>query len=191
MKGRAVAAGLLAGCCAGCAALLPRAEVATQETWQNYDSAKAAIERIVPMRSQRAELAADGIDPRTNAAVIILSYSDIVQRFAVGSAIRQEELDPGIRQCLTAGKTCTGYSIVLRRTSTRRMGNFWLDSLNFRRETDITGWSFNALILFVGDLVVYTLHGGQPRVHEKEVSRNPLGPLQGWGQQVGPSLIED
>jgi hypothetical protein len=165
--------------------------VATQETWQDYDSAKAAIERIVPMRSQRAALAADGIDPRTNAAVIILSYSDIVQRFAVGSAIRQEELDPGIRQCLVSGKSCTGYSIVLRQTNTRRTGNFWLDSLNFRRETDVTGWSFNALILFVDDLVVYTLHGGQPRVHEKEVTRNPLGPLQGWGQQVGPSLIED
>lgn len=190
MKGRAIAVGLLAAC-AGCAGLLPRAEFATQETWTDYDSARAAIERIAPMRSTRKDLAADGIDPRTNAAVIILSYSDVVQRFAVGSAIRQEELDPGIRQCLIAGKACTGYSIVLKRTSRKRTGNFWLDSLNFRRETDVTGWSFNALILFVGDTVVYTLHGGQPRVHEKESTRNPLGPLQGWGQQVGPGLLDD
>jgi hypothetical protein len=120
--------------------------------------------------------------------VSILSYSDVVQRFAVGSTIRPEELDPGIRQCLTAGKACTGYSIVLKRTSRKRIGNFWLDSLNFRRETDVTGWSFNALVLFVDDLVVYTLHGGQPRVHEKEMVRNPLGPLQGWGNQVVPIL---
>jgi hypothetical protein len=190
MTGRILAASLLA-VCAGCAGLLPRSDFATQETWTDYDSAKAAIERIVPMQSRRADLAADGIDPRTNAAVIILSYSDVVQRFAVGSAIRQEELDPGIRQCLTAGKACTGYSIVLKRTSRRRTGNFWLDSLNFRRETDVTGWSFNALVLFVDDMVVYTLHGGQPRVHEKESTRNPLGPLQGWGGQVGPGLLED
>lgn len=174
----------------GCAGLLPRSEFATQETWTSYEDAKAAIDRIVPLQSRRAELAADGINPRSNAAVIILSYSDVVQRFAVGSAIGQEELDPGIRQCLTAGKACTGYSIVLRRSSRKRIGNFWLDSLNFRRETDITGWSFNALILFVDDLVVYTLHGGQPRVHEKELSRNPLGPLQGWGGRVGSELLD-
>lgn len=58
------------------------------------------------------------------------------------------------------------------------------------RETDVTGSSFNALVLFVDDLVVYTLHGGQPRVHDKEVTKNPLGPLQGWGQQVGPRLFD-
>jgi hypothetical protein len=186
--GRAIRIGLLAAACAGCSGLLPRAEFATQETWHEYEAAKAAIDRILPMQSRRADLAADGIDPRSNAAVTILSYSDVAQRFAVGSSIRQEELDPGIRQCLTAGKACTGYSIVLKRTSRKRIGNFWLDSLNFRRETDVTGWSFNALILFVDDMVVYTLHGGQPRMHEKETVRNPLGPLQGWGQQVVPIL---
>jgi hypothetical protein len=78
----------------------------------------------------------------------------------------------------------------VRRTSRKRIGNFWLDSFNFYRETDVTGWSFNALVLFVDDLVVYTLHGGQPRVHDKEVTKNPLGPLQGWGQQVGPRLFD-
>jgi hypothetical protein len=175
---------------AGCSGLLPRAEFATQQTWTNYDNAKAAIDRIVPMQSRRADLAADGIDPHTNAALTILSYSEVVQRFALGSAIGQEELDPGIRRCLTAGKACTGYSIVVRRTSRKRIGNFWLDSFNFYRETDVTGWSFNALVLFVDDLVVYTLHGGQPRVHDKEVMKNPLGPLQGWGQQVGPQIFD-
>lgn len=112
----------------------------------------------------------------------------MVQRFAAGSAIGQDELDAGIRRCLTAGKACTGFSILVKRESRKRTGNFWLDSFNFHRETDITGWSFNALVLFVDDMVVYTLHGGQPRVHEKQVTRNPLGPLQGWGQQVAPSL---
>lgn len=41
-------------------------------------------------------------------------------------------------------------------------------------------------MLFVDDTVVYTLHGGQPRVHEKEATRNTLGPLQSWGHQVFP-----
>lgn len=51
--------------------------------------------------------------------------------------------------------------------------------------------AFFAIIrLFVDDLVVYTLHGGQPRMHDKEVTKNPLGPLQGWGQQVGPQIFD-
>lgn len=181
---------LLAATCAGCSGLLPRSEVATQETWKDYEAAQAAIEKIEPMRSRRGELAAEGIDPRTNAAITILTFSDVVQRFAGGAALNHQDLDPGVRQCLSAGKACSGYSILVRRTSSKRIGNFWLDSFSFKRETDMTGWTFNALVLFVGDLVVYTLHGGQPRVHEKEVTRNPLGPLQGWGQQVTPGLID-
>lgn len=180
---------VLTAALAGCVNLLPRAEFQTQETWRDYESAKAAIEKIIPMQSTRAELSAEGIDPHTNAAVTILSFSDVVQRFA-GAAIKAEELDPGIRECLKAGKACTGYSIVLKRSSHRRIGNFWLDSFSFYRETDITGWSFNALVLFVEDVAVYTLHGGQPLVHEREVSRNPLGPLQGWGNTVAPKILE-
>jgi hypothetical protein len=173
---------------AGCSALLPRAEFATQETWHDYEASRAAIEAIVPMHSTRAELAAAGIDPHRNAGVTILNVSDVMQRFAAGSSIPLDDLDEGVRRCLTVGKSCTGYSIALKRSSRKRVGNFWLDSLNFYRETDVTGWSFNALILFVDDLVVYTLHGGQPRVHEREVAKNPLGPLQGWGSQVTPNL---
>ena len=187
---RALLPVLSAATLAGCAALLPDAKVATQQTWSDYASAKAAIDAIVPMKSTRADLSSAGIDPGTNAAVTILNFSDIMQRFSAGAALRQEDLDPGVRQCLTAGKGCTGYSITLKRTSHKRIGNFWLDSFSFYRETDTTGWSFNALILFVDGLVVYTLYGGQPLVHEKEVTRNPLGPLQGWGQQVTPRLLE-
>jgi hypothetical protein len=36
---------------------------------------------------------------------------------------------------------------------------------------------------------VYAVYGGQPTVHETEVNRNPLGPLQGWGDwAVGKAL---
>lgn len=173
----------------GCTGLLPRGETSTQETWSDYASAREAIDSIVPFKSTRAELSAAGIDPHTNAAVTLLNFSDVMQRFS-GSSVRHEELDPGIRRCLTSGKACTGYSVSLKRVSRKRIGNFWLDSFNFYREVDVTGWSFNALILFVDDMVVYTLHGGQPRLHEREVTRNPLGPLQGWGGTVGSRLLE-
>ena len=185
---KALAALLIAGL-AGCTSLLPRSESSTADTWGDYESAAAAIERIIPLQTTRSELQAQGIDPRKNAAITILTFSDVALRFQTGGAIRAEELDPGVRQCLTAGKACSGYAIALKRTLNRRIGNFWLDSFNFRRETDSTGWSFNAIILLTGDLVVYTLHGGQPRMHETAVERNPLGPLQSWGEQV-PGLLQ-
>lgn len=173
---------------AGCKSLLPSADLATQQAWGNFEQARAAIERIVPKVTTRAELAAAGIDPLQNASVTILGLPDVMQRFTVGSAVEAQDLDAGIRECLAAGNDCTGYSIFVRRNERKRIGNFWLDSLNFRRETDITGWTFNALILFVGETVVYTVNGGQPRIHEKEVTRNPLGPLQSFGEAVGSAL---
>jgi hypothetical protein len=176
---------LVAASLAGCAALLPSGSTATQDGWPDYQSARAAIEHIVPHRSRRSELAAAGIDPTMTPTITILNYSDIVQRFAVSGAIKREELDAGILECLQAGKACTGYAIQIRSSIRKRTGGFWMDILNFRRETDITGWTFNALILMIDDLVVYTLHGGQPRIHEREVLRNPLGPLQ----EVVPSRL--
>ena len=185
---RIIVVALAAAALAACSSLLPRGKSVTQQSWRDYDSARAAIDAIVPMHTTRTELALAGIDPRTNAAVAILNVSDIMQRFTTGSAITLENLDLGVRRCLTAGKACTGYSLVLRRSDRNRVGNFWLDLLNFHRDTDITGWSFNALVLFVDDTVVYTLWGGQPRVHDREVSTNPLGPLQGIGAQVMPKF---
>ncbi len=182
-------AAALASCgLAGCAALLPQARVSTQQAWGDFDAAKAAVERIVPQRTSRAELKAAGMEPGSNAAITLLSLPDVMQRFAIGGALESNELDPGVRGCVVAGKACTGYSILVRHNDRNRVGNFWLDALNFRRETDLTGWNFNALILFIGDTVVYAVHGGQPRIHEKEVNRNPLGPLQSFGDAAGALL---
>ena len=54
-----------------------------------------------------------------------------------------------------------------------------LDSLNFKRRTEISGWRFTGLIVLKDDLVVYKLWGGQPSIKESEETRNPLGPFQG------------
>ena len=181
---------LLLAALSGCAALLPDSKVATEDSWKSFDDAQAAIEKIVPYRTRRPELAAAGMDPRANPAITILSFADVVQKFAVGSAVDAKTLDAGIRDCLAAGKSCSGYSVNVRSSRRNRIGNFWLDVTNFRREVDVTGWTFNALILLVDDRVVYTLHSGQPKMHEREVSRNPLGPLQGIGEDIGGQLVQ-
>jgi hypothetical protein len=177
-----------AGLAAGCAELLPKAHTELNTRWHSFAEARTAIERIVPNRTTVAELRAEGIDPYVSANVQVLNYSDIVLRFPIGGSVAPERLDPGLRRCLEAGKACTGYSISVRDIRHDRVGDFWLDALNFRRVVESTGWSFNALILMVDDRVVYTLHGGQPAIHEIETMRQPLGPLQGWGDAL-PGLM--
>lgn len=185
----ASAAAFVVAALTGCAQLLPSAQNVTPVQWGSFEEARRAIDRIVPHVTRRPELAAAGIDPFISPAITILTYSDIVQRFSGGAILKPEDLDPGVRQCLAASKACYGYAVNVRHLHRDRIGNFWLDSLNFKREVEITGWTFNALIVLVDDLVVYTLHGGQPKVHEFETVRNPLGPLQGWGDTVGPALM--
>ncbi len=175
---------------AGCADLLPKASSIVQVDWTSYQDARDAIDQIVPYETRRAELTAAGLDPATNPSITILTFSDLAQRFSAGAAVRAEDLDPGVRQCLVSGKQCSGYAVNVRKVHRDRIGSFWLDSLNFKRQVETTGWSFIALILMVDDLVVHTLYGGQPRIHEIETTRNPLGPLQGWGDRVVPAIVQ-
>jgi hypothetical protein len=179
-----VAAGLLAGC----AELLPKARTEVGTKWNSFEEARAAIERMVPYKTTIQDLRAEGIDPFASPNVQVLNYSDIVLRFPMGGSVAPERLDPGLRECLESGKACNGFLISVGDIKRDRVGNFWLDALNFHRTVQVSGWSFTALILVVNDRVVYTLHGGRPVVNETESTRQPLGPLQGWGDYV-PGLL--
>lgn len=182
LRGAALPLAVLA--MAGCAQMLPTARSEVSSPWHSFDDAKKAIERIEPGRTTTAELGAQGIDPYANPNVQLLTYSDIVLRFPTNGTLGAGKLDHGLRECLEAGKACTGYAISVREVKRDRTGPFLLDALRFKRVTEVTGWNFNALILLVGDRVVYTLYGGQPKVHEMETTRQPLGPIQEWGDAL-------
>ncbi len=185
MLTRVLAALALAGALAsGCADLLPKSRMEVASPWGSFERARASIDRIVPYTTTRTDLAAMGIDPYASPNVRLLTYSDIVLRFPLGGTIGPEKLDPGLRKCLEAGKTCSGFAITAQDIRRDRIGDFWLDALNFRREVSVSGWTFNALILLVDEHVVYTNYGGQPLVKESETTRQPLGPIQGWGEAI-------
>lgn len=175
----------------GCQGLLPRASSEVRDTWASFDEAKRGIERIVPYQTRRGELSAKGLEPGKNPAITLLSFADVSQRFSLGSTVTTEGLDRGLRDCFAAGKRCSAYSITVHNVKRKRTGNFWLDTFNFERITDSTGWSFNALIIFVDDQVVYTLTGGQPRISERGRVRNPLGPLQAFGDILTNQAVDD
>lgn len=174
---------------AGCAALLPNGEAEVQSPWHSFDEAKAAIESIVPERTTIEELRAKGIDPYASPNVQLLSYSDVLLRFPMNAPLTGSPRDERLRDCLAAGKACFGYAIEVHELRRVRVGNFWLDTLGFRRESEVTGWTFNALILLKDDRVAYTLYGGQPKLREQTVARQPLGPAQGAGDSLSARKI--
>jgi hypothetical protein len=180
---RAVAAGvcLLAG---GCTTLLPSSRTEVVSVWSSYDDAVKSLATVAPYLSTRQSVHAQGLDPGRNPAITVLHFADVLQRFAAATLIKPEDVDRGIRDCLKAGKQCGGYIIAVEKLHRRRVGSFWLDSLNFRRETVTTGWRVDVLLVFVDDALVYKLVGGRPLVSEVELRRTPLGPLQGWGDQT-------
>ena len=166
----------------GCAHLLPTSLVEVRSPWSSFEQARDAIEGIAPDHTSAADLRRLGIDPYVSPNVQLLTYSDIALRFPVGTNLAV--LDDGLRRCLAAGKACTGYFVNVREVKRDRVGGFWQDTFGFKRVVEVSGWSFNALVLLVGDRVVYTLYGGQPRLQEQEVTRQPLGPAQNFGESL-------
>jgi len=173
---------------AGCSTLLPTSKKEIVSDWNSYAKAVASLAAIEPYKATRADVHKEGLDPRFNPAITVMHFSDVLQRFSAAALIKPDDVDRGIRDCLHAGKQCSGYAISVKKVERNRVGNFWLDTFNFKRETVTTGWSVDALLVFVDNLLVYELIGGQPTINEYEVVHNPLGPLQPWGDQVLQSV---
>jgi hypothetical protein len=169
-------------CLGGCGALLPKGETVTEGPWQSFWEAQQTFDKIVPHETTVDKLKELKLDPTSNQNVTILNYSDVLRRFIPSPTINAVDLDPGVQECIAAKIACRGYEIDQRVTQRKRYGNFWTDFLNFQRKVDIVGWRFTGIILIKDDLVVYKLTGGQPAIHEREQTRNPLGPFQGIGE---------
>ncbi len=184
------AAALLVLCALpGCAELLPRETNVTRSPWNSYEEAQKVFDDIVPNKTTTADLKDLSLDPSANPNITILNYSDVLRRFIPSPSINASDLDPGVRDCISAKTVCRGYEVEQKSIHKNRNGNFWSDFLNFHRKTDIEGWRFNGVILIKGNIVVYKLTGGQPSIREVEETHQPLGPFQGFGQSRMPKLF--
>ena len=172
----------------GCSNLLPTIEKTTESRWKNYEETKQSFDKIVPGKTTPAELRELGFDPFENPNIKLLNYLDIIRTFIPNESIRMADLHPAIRNCLKAKTACQGYEISPKITHSERYGNVVLDIFNFRRKTRTTGWKFQGLIILNGELVVYKLESGEPRILELEDRENPLGPLQDISVNPGVSI---
>ncbi len=159
----------------GCASLLPSAKETAKSPWKSFDEVKSAYEKIIPDRTTTQELKSLGFDPDVTPNVKILNYLDVAKTV---QPIRKEELDAGLAACLDAKDDCRAYEFELKDLRTKRYGNFWLDLLNFRRNTRESGWRFRTFIVIVRGVTVYKVWGGDPQLEEFREKKNPLGPLQ-------------
>ena len=98
-------------------------------------------------------------------------------------------LDPGVRACIEAQAACQAYLFHFEQQIRRREGGFWMDFLNVRRVTQVTGWWFDLLVVVNGQTILFRNVAGQAHTDRVERQSNPLGPLQGAGESVGAILI--
>jgi hypothetical protein len=167
----------------GCSSLLPSSKKVTASPWESYRDAQLTFDKIIPGMTTELELKELHLDPQAYPNIAILNYSDVLLRFMPHASITADDLDPAVRECLSAKILCKGFQVSQSNVRRHREGNFFADVLGFNRETRITGWEFNALLLLKNGVVVYKLTGGKPSIAEHEENRNPLGPVQSIGQK--------
>jgi hypothetical protein len=162
----------------GCRSLFSSSQTTTVSRWNSYNDVEAAFDKITPYQTTVKDLRKLGFDPRVSPNVKILTYVDIIQTFMPNPAIRRQDLPEAVRECIKAKDKSRAYLVELEDIQNKRHGNLFLDIFGFDRKTHVSGWRFKGLILINGDVVVYKLSSGEPRVAREEKQVKPLGPLQ-------------
>lgn len=175
---------LACGLLSACSGLLPTSKQAVSNKWEDFDDAKKSFDQIVPYRTTMNDVRELGFDPAKTPNVQILNHSQVVRAVLPSPLQELGTIPKGIVDCMKAQEACVGYFMEPSHIDRKRVGNFMLDFLNFKRDTITTGWKFGALVVVIHDKVVYKQWSGRPNIQETEVRHNPLGPLQGVGESM-------
>jgi hypothetical protein len=184
-----IAVMVLAALLSGCAGALPRGTTQTPSPFATFADAQAAAARIVPFSTKPAQLRELGFDPDQGRNVTLVPYPDVLARLVPYSGVPMEQLDPGIRECISARTLCRGYVFHFERQQRGREGGFVGDFFNVHRVTHTTGWWFDALVIVSDDRVLFRNVAGQASIDRTERQTNPLGPLQHSGEGAGAWLL--
>jgi hypothetical protein len=174
---------------AACADLLPRSKSQQPSGFDSFEAAAVALDRALPYTTTVTELKALGYDVLASPNVTQIPYPQLIARLAPNSSVPLDALDPGIRDCMLARQACRVYEFRLAHEDRRRDGNFWLDFLNFRRSTSITGWRFEGLLVVRDGMLLFRSYAGEPRTDRTEVETRPLGPFQPAGESSGSLIL--
>lgn len=177
------------GLLAGCTSLLPSGSNVTPTAFESFDAVRTAFEKVTPHRTTLTELEALGFDPRASSNVTLIPYPEVVGRLVPYPGVAASDLDPGVRECIAAQTACRAYVFHFGNEQRKREGGFWLDFLNIKRITNITGWRFEGFVVLNDNMVLFRNYAGEPRIERTERQSNPLGPFQPAGETAGRSLL--
>jgi hypothetical protein len=182
---------MVTACCllGGCSHLLPHGSQSVQAPFADFAAAERAAGQITPFKTTLAEMQSLGFDLR-GPNVTQIPYPGLVDRLAPNPSVPLAELDPGIRECILSRMACEAFEFKLGQETRRRTGGFWADFLNFERTTEVSGWSFQALIVVKDGVVLFRNHGGEAHIARTEHQSNPLGPLQPAGEAAGGLIVK-
>jgi len=179
--------GLILALLAGCSSLLPSERAEVGSTFRDYLDAETGFARAIPGQTTRSELFALGFDPVNGGNGRLLSFLDVRMMF-VQPNVPIDYLPDSLVVCLQAKERCSGYAFEYTQTDSQRVGSFWADVFNFRKNRQVHGWNFRAVFVLVDDVLVHKISNGEPQIRRFEVQRNPLGPLQGAGEFFSDQL---
>ena len=170
-----------------CSVMLPDAKQDVRTPWSDFDSAKRSYEQISPYETDMATVRKLGFDPYKTPNMQVLNQAQVVNAVLPSPLQEKSSIPRGIADCMQVQEACVGYLMEPSKIEQKRIGNFFLDFLNFKRNTVTTGWKFSALIVVIDDHVVYKQWSGQPRIETTDLRVNPLGPLQSMGETLKPT----
>lgn len=171
----------------GCAALLPHSSSVTNSPWKSYKEVVDAYNSVVINKSTISDIKKVGFNIYSTSNLKILSFVDIA---AATSTLELKDMGGGITQCLKVRDLCSGYIFEPQVAKSDRIGNFWLDILNFKRRTKESGWKFKATFLIVDSVIVDKFWYGEPLINLDKTIVNPLGPLQEIGNIISTPKIK-
>lgn len=166
----------------GCASMLPSSKQDDSNRWRDFEEVKKNYDQIIPYSTNMDAVRKLGFDPFKTPNTQILNYSQVVRAVLPSPIQEQTTIPQGIIHCMKAQEGCVGYLVEPSRINRKRVGNFVLDFMNFKRDTQTTGWKFAALFVVIENQVVYKQWSGSPQIEQNELRSNPLGPLQGVGE---------
>jgi len=100
-----------------------------QNTWQTYEQALAAFDKIVPHQTSVHDLCGMGFDPTNSPNMKVMTYLDVIQRFLPNQSVTKADMPNDVRYCLEAkdaagamNSLSTVRSATLRQPPARHVG---------------------------------------------------------------------
>lgn len=168
----------------GCTAMLPSSSSVSPSKFPSFEAAQSALDKTVPYKTTLDELKDLGFDPQDSANVTVIPYPEVVSRLAPYSGVALDALDPGVRDCILAQTQCKAYVFRFGQLDRQRDGNFFLDFFNIKRDVQTNGWRFEGLVVVRDGVVLFRNSAGEPKLNTFEKTKNPLGPLQRYGEST-------